>query len=700
MIAPFLNPNFRRNYGKENFMKLRFTIALVILAFAATATNAQNTTKVSLNNNLTTTKTLTKAQKAIPDEIAFEVFLRTVAENNAPQLLKDAGFDLDKDAGTIEQMTQQFKSYNRSFERLDKQAEEIKSKVNKTAGVNFLTDEKVKNGLDALQNERTNLVIQAMTNIEDNYRSENGWQKINKFLQTTVKSQMQIVQIKSSLTAKIGKTSSFVNSFAGKNNAQQVGNAYLYTTGWSDGENAYGSGTVSEQYASGTSYLASVTVTSPSGRTNTTSGGWDYASLSNTTGLSLGLESGTYNVQSNFEADLGGYYDEWGNYTSFGSYAVGTSTATVFVIPRVSISAVSPTAINFNRLTLLAQNVNINIGLSNDIGNLPQPIYVTIELNKQEGSNFYSVSPGRLRLRLPHRNPGGFIGTSFSFTPNLSSSSAGSAREQLRLTRVEKQLSNGTFIELVKGTDFDWGTQEKEISLTIPAESVATGGGSSCAYAGLGCSGQANYGIYGYANNGCPSPRFNHLGCCCQGSPIVLDIDGNGFAMTNGNNGVWFDLSGDGIKEKTSWTTASSDDAWLALDRNQNQTIDDGTELFGNYCSQPTPPAGTLKNGFIGLAEFDKAENGGNGDGKITRKDTVFKKLRLWQDKNHNGVSEPEELSKLRALDVVAIFLDYQESNRTDEFGNRFKFRAKVRDAQGARVGRWAWDVFVVPPQN
>jgi hypothetical protein len=712
MVAPFLNPNFRRNYGKENFMKLRFTIALVILAFAATATNAQNTTKAGLNNNLTTTKTLTKAQKAIPDEIAFEVFLRTVAENNAPQLLKDAGFDPDKDSYNIEQMMHEFNSLNETLESQDRQAEEIKNGVTKIIGVDFLSDEKVKSSLNKLQANRTrllNLVMQR--NLDEDihgvkkFTISNGWEKLLKYLQTKVKSQIQTIETRVIFSGKAGKISKFGNSFVVNNSTQQVGNTYLYTTGWSDGQNAYGSGTVTESYASGTSYLASVTVTSPSGRTNTTTGGWDYASLSNTTGLSLGLENGTYSVQSNFEADLDGYYDEWGNYTSLGSTVIGSSTASFFVRPTISIQSVSPETITFSRITFASQTSTANIGLSIEIGALPQPVYISVGLNNVNGSTFYSISPNRLRVRTPHSSPGGTVPASFTLSPNLNTPlAAQSAIEEFMITSVWKRVvdinGKATFVELLAGQDFDWGTRTKRINLSIPADNTVAGGGSSCAYAGLGCAGQANYGIYGYANNGCPSPRFNHLGCCCQGSPIVLDIDGNGFAMTNGNNGVWFDLSGDGIKEKTSWTNASSDDAWLALDRNQNHTIDDGTELFGNYCSQPTPPAGTLKNGFSGLAEFDKIENGGNGDGKITRKDTVFKKLRLWQDKNHNGVSEPEELSKLRALDVVAIFLDYQESNRTDEFGNRFKFRAKVRDAQGARVGRWAWDVFVVPPQN
>lgn len=181
----------------------------------------------------------------------------------------------------------------------------------------------------------------------------------------------------------------------------------------------------------------------------------------------------------------------------------------------------------------------------------------------------------------------------------------------------------------------------------------------------------------------------------CYSTPVLIDVAGNGFNLTNAQDGVSFDLNNDGVREKLSWTTSNSDDSWLILDRNRNGTVDNGSELFGNFTPQPSPQTQHGRNGFLALAEYDKTSNGGNADGLITQADAVFSLLQLWQDANHNGLAESTELKTLSSTGLTVIELDYKTSQRTDAYGNRFTYRAKVRDSRN-EVGRWAWDVILV----
>src|SRR5438045_970493 len=122
--------------------------------------------------------------------------------------------------------------------------------------------------------------------------------------------------------------------------------------------------------------------------------------------------------------------------------------------------------------------------------------------------------------------------------------------------------------------------------------------------------------------------------------------------------------------------------------------LDSAREMFGNLSPQPRI-AVEDRNGFPALAEYDKPALGGNGDGVISSQDYVFRNLRLWTDSNHDGISEPSELRSLDQLGVETLELNYKESRRRDQYGNEFRYRAKVKDSHGAQMGRWAWDVIL-----
>lgn len=84
------------------------------------------------------------------------------------------------------------------------------------------------------------------------------------------------------------------------------------------------------------------------------------------------------------------------------------------------------------------------------------------------------------------------------------------------------------------------------------------------------------------------------------GSPIILDLDGDGIETIGVNAGAYFDHGGDGFAEQTGWVGA--DDGLLVWDRNSDGRINDGKELFGSetLLSDGTKAA----NGYAALAEL------------------------------------------------------------------------------------------------
>jgi hypothetical protein len=199
-----------------------------------------------------------------------------------------------------------------------------------------------------------------------------------------------------------------------------------------------------------------------------------------------------------------------------------------------------------------------------------------------------------------------------------------------------------------------------------------------------------------------PPPRWT--------SPIVIDTLNNGIVLTDVAGGTFFDLDVTGVAEPCGWTQAYTDDAFLALDMNNDGEIGDGTELFGNH----TP---TMKNGFNALSSYDRPERGGNNDGIISSQDLVYQQLKLWYDANHNGsvdrfvnltpqqaaavgypsMSVMNEVMPLTTK-VLSIGLAHTEFMNYDEHTNWFRFRSSgiLRNVAPPFNRVDVWDVYLI----
>lgn len=123
--------------------------------------------------------------------------------------------------------------------------------------------------------------------------------------------------------------------------------------------------------------------------------------------------------------------------------------------------------------------------------------------------------------------------------------------------------------------------------------------------------------------------------------PLIINLDTNMASVSDVK--FTFDLDNDGKSEEISFAGKGS--GFLALDRDGDGKINNGSELFGTASG----------DGFADLAEYDD-----DGNLWIDENDSIFKDLRVWvRDSDGN-----DRLIDLESADVGAIYL----GNASTEF--------------------------------
>ena len=116
--------------------------------------------------------------------------------------------------------------------------------------------------------------------------------------------------------------------------------------------------------------------------------------------------------------------------------------------------------------------------------------------------------------------------------------------------------------------------------------------------------------------------------------PLIINIDSKYAGLTDVK--FKFDLDNDGVKDDISFAAEGS--GFLALDKDGNGTIDNGSELFGTSSG----------DGFKDLAAYDE-----DGNSWIDENDAVYSKLRVWTKDSEGN----DKLLDLKEANVGAIYL-------------------------------------------
>ena len=166
--------------------------------------------------------------------------------------------------------------------------------------------------------------------------------------------------------------------------------------------------------------------------------------------------------------------------------------------------------------------------------------------------------------------------------------------------------------------------------------------------------------------------------CVWINCPLLISLDNNAsdYRLTSAEDGVLFDMFGSGLRRRMGWTAPDSDVAFIVRDLNGNGVIDSGAELFGNGTKRPD--GSRFPNGFAALAALDA-----NGDGRIDARDPAFAELQLWVDRNHNGISDPDELMSLTGAGIEVLYVASSPDVHVDRNGNKYFAKSSALITRG-----------------
>jgi len=343
--------------------------------------------------------------------------------------------------------------------------------------------------------------------------------------------------------------------------ASEAGSVYTYSDSWSADGFIYGVSVLVPEKAADVKdmvFEASTTIIAPDGVRSSSGQTEGSPAVVNIHRLPIGKDDGEYTIKSSFEAERDSL-----------TYHIGSSIQTFDLAATVGLNSnvvVDPRP----PATIAGRNGSATITVSIwTTLEVPQGAKADIELDEQ--SNFssisYSVSPSRGQtVELEGR--GNSTTVSWTITTTINNQNGGDIVSLIVLTNAyipcPPSDPNCTPQQIIRANPTD--IRDIKVSVAPPSDSCP----EFCSVGGV-CVEPVDYCLYPWPDDGCPSFLTEQVpGCCCLPSPIVVDIEGDNFDLTDAVSGVRFDIGGNGGLDQVAWTAPGSDDAWLVMDRDGN----------------------------------------------------------------------------------------------------------------------------------